>query len=117
MWETAKFTAGDATRLKFWKILLLEFVSAVDFSISVIGQPTDSTGFPPLTTGTVPTTNFLTAATTNVLKRLKFLIRTPVLSIRAYPATAITSGTVTTQRFKLFWYSVGGKLMRQGRAS
>lgn len=113
MFETTKLSLGNAARLKFWKMLMMNYSSDVSVTATIIGTNDTSVDFPNRSTGTVAITTFPVSSNVGILKRIKFLVRSPQLVIRVYP-TATTSAT--SQRFKLFWYAVGGKWMRWGRA-
>ncbi len=112
MFETTKLVMGDATRLKFWKRLLLNYSSNVAMTATVIGTNTTTQDFPNLSTGTASTDSVAVSATTGILHRMRFLVRSSSLVVRIYQTSA---SSATSQRFRLFWWSVGGKRMRQGR--
>ncbi len=112
MFETTKLTLGNAARLKFWKMLLLNYSSDVAMQADIIGTHATGVDFPNIATGTPTVVTFPVSSDIGILKRVKFLIRTPQLMIRVYQVNAPSA---TSQKFKLFWYTVGGKWMREGR--
>ena len=113
MFETVKLANGNAARMKFFKMLLMNYSSDIGLTCMVNGVNNTSLDFPNRGTGTVTTVTFPISANVGVLKRIKFLIRAPQLIIRVYATNAAGGGS---QRFKMFWYAVGGKWMRWGRA-
>lgn len=110
--ETTKLSLGNAARMKFWKMLLMNYSSDVSMTASIIGINTTLMDFPNTSTGTAALVTFPVSSNIGILKRIKFLVRTPQLVVRFYQ-TATTSST--SQRFKMYWYTIGGKWMRQGR--
>lgn len=112
MFETTKLVMGDATRLKFWKRLLLNYSSNVAMTATLIGTNTTTVDFPNISTGTASTDSIAVSATTGILHRMRFLVRSSSLVVRIYQTS---SSSATSQRFRLFWWAVGGKRMRQGR--
>lgn len=113
MFETVKLSNGNAARMKFWKMLLFNYSSDVGMTADFISLNDTTIDFPNRATGTVGVVTFPTSSNIGILKRVKFLIRTPALMIRVYQTNTTSAAS---QRFKLFWYAVGGKWMRWGRA-
>lgn len=113
MFETIKLTLGNAARLKFWKMLMMNYSSDVSMQASIIGINDTTLDFPNRSTGTPTVVAFPVSANVGILKRVKFLIRSPQLVVRVYQTA---TASATSQRFKLFWYAVGGKWMRWGRS-
>lgn len=112
MFETVKLSLGNAARMKFWKMLLMNYSSDVSMTASFIGTNDTTLDFPSIGTGTAGTVTFPVSSNIGILKRIKFLVRTPALMIRVYQTA---TASATSQRYKLLWYTVGGKWMREGR--
>lgn len=112
MFETIKLSLGNAARMKFWKMFLMNYSSDVGMTASFIGVNSSVLDFPNTSTGTAGVVTLPVSSNIGILKRIKFLIRTPALMIRVYQTNTTTA---TSQRFKMFWYTVGGKWMREGR--
>lgn len=110
--ETTKLTLGNAARLKFWKMFLMNYASDVSMTAAFISSNLTAVDFPNYATGTAGVVTFPVSSNIGILKRVKFLVRTPQLAIRVYQTA---NASATSQRFKMFWYTVGGKWMRQGR--
>lgn len=113
MFESVKLTLGNAARLKFWKMLLMNYSSDVSMQATIIGTNDTTIDFPNRATGTATVVAFPVSSNISLLKRVKFLVRTPQLMLRVYQTSTTSSAS---QRFKLFWYAVGGKWMRWGRS-
>lgn len=112
MFETVKLSGGDASVLKFWKRFLMNYSSDVSMTCSVLTNNDTTVDFPNISSGTVSADTFPVSSNVGILKRIRFIIRTPAVTLRVYQ-TSTTSAT--SQRFKLFWWRVGGKVMRTGR--
>lgn len=113
MFETTKLVLGDATRLKFWKRFLMNYSSDVSMTATFIGTNDTTLDFPNRSTGTASTDAIATSSNVGISHRMRFLVRSPALAIRVYQTNAVSA---TSQRFRCYWWSVGGKRMRQGRA-
>lgn len=113
MFETTKLTMGDASRIKFWKRFLCQYSSDVSMTATFIGTNDTTLDFPNRGTGSVSSDTLAASSNIGILHRLRFLVRSPVMSIRIYQTSAVSAAS---QKFKMQWWSVGGKRMRQGRA-
>lgn len=113
MFETTKLTMGDASRIKFWKRFLCQYSSDVSMTATFIGTNDTTLDFPNRGTGSVSSDTLAVSSNIGILHRLRFLVRSPVMSIRVYQTNAVSAAS---QKFKMQWWSVGGKRMRQGRA-
>jgi hypothetical protein len=112
MFETVKYAMGDATRLKFWKRFLMNYSS--DKAMTMMASGTNYAGpFPNTATGTASTDSIAVNSTNSILKRMRFLVRAPSCFVRVYQTA--TPVAANSQKFKMYWYAIGGKRMRQGR--
>ena len=112
MWESTKLVMGDAARLKMWNNLLMNYSSDVSMTVSFIMTNNTTIDFPDIGTGTVSSDVFPVSSNVGLLRRSRFVIRSPQMMFRVYQTNAASA---TSQRFKCFWWSVSGKRMRQGR--
>lgn len=112
MFETTKLNAGDSSLMKFWKRFMMDYSSDVSMTASVLSVNNTDLDFPNLSTGTASADVFAASSGISVLKRIRFIARAPAIAIRVYQTNTTSA---TSQRFKLLWWSVAGKVMRRGR--